>query len=350
MINLLYNIETFNPKEATDDLWNLYFDYYESYRLVEYPDEPLPSRDLEKEEMINHNKYYDVYRWIVFANEKKERIIGTGLLWHENSQSPGYEEVKDFTMFFITVDSNYRRKGLGSKLLEILTLKTIELNKKIMRLQTTNVSGMEFCKKIKGVVVAERAQNRLYIDEINWKMMDSWREEGKKKAFGVTLETFEEVPEKDLEEYCKLYTDVFNIAPAEDIPGKFICTPERRRIDEQDVKDKKYSWITIVSREQTGELSGLTEIYYHHSNPEEVEQELTGVKTGKQKRGIGKWLKAEMLFLIKDNFPDAKYISTGNNDRNAPMLSINNRMGFKRYKTELIFEIEINVLKEVFGI
>ncbi|MBN1329497.1 MAG: GNAT family N-acetyltransferase [Candidatus Heimdallarchaeota archaeon] len=344
-----YIIDTFNPKEATEKLWELYFNYFDKYMLDEFPDEQKPSHKLEKESMINPNKYYDIYRWIVFNNKEKEKIIGKANLWFENKFSPGYNNVKDIAMFHISVDNEFRQNGIGTKLLKILTSKAKNLDKKVIRVQTSINSGKDFCKNKKGKIVAERGQNRLYISKVNWEMMDKWCEEGQKKACGVTLEIFETVPEKDLEEFCTLYTEVFNNAPVEDLPGKFILTPKRRRNDEKDAKEKEYRWITIISREQTGELSGLTEIYYHHTNPEVIEQELTGVKEDKQKRGLGKWLKAKMLYYIRDEFPKAQYIATGNNDRNAPMLSINNRMGFYKHKSELIFEFSIATRERELG-
>jgi GNAT superfamily N-acetyltransferase len=133
-----------------------------------------------------------------------------------------------------------------------------------------------------------------------------------------------------------------NQAPEEDLPGKIKVTPERRRIDEKNYTEKGYIWVTIISRESSGAISGLTEIFYHPDNPHFIEQELTGVKKKYRGRGLGKWLKSEMLFYIKKRFPDIEFITTGNNDANEAMLSINDRMGYKRYKSEIFFEFDIS--------
>ena len=63
-----------------------------------------------------------------------------------------------------------------------------------------------------------------------------------------------------------------------------------------------------------------------------IEQLLTGVKQEHRGRGLGKWLKAVMLLRIKDEFSNVNTITTGNATSNAPMLSINNRLGFKIHK------------------
>lgn len=70
-----------------------------------------------------------------------------------------------------------------------------------------------------------------------------------------------------------------------------------------------------------------------------IAQELTGVKPEYRGRGLGKWLKAEMLFHIKENLLETNFIHTGNADFNAPMMSINNSRGFKRHLTEKCYKI-----------
>ena len=61
--------------------------------------------------------------------------------------------------------------------------------------------------------------------------------------------------------------------------------------------------------------------------PEHVHQDLTGVQEKYRGRGLGKRLKAEMIFQIRDNYPEAKFISTGNAMLNKEILSINQAMG-----------------------
>ncbi len=74
---------------------------------------------------------------------------------------------------------------------------------------------------------------------------------------------------------------------------------------------------------------------------------LTGVKDHHRGRGLGKWLKSEMMFFIKEKYPKATVLCTGNADSNAPMLSINNRMGFKRELAFTSYKWEINKLLDM---
>ena len=104
----------------------------------------------------------------------------------------------------------------------------------------------------------------------------------------------------------------------------------------------------MVSQEADGSLSGLTEIVHDSAMPYRAEQELTGVRDEHRGRGLGKWLKAEMMFFIRDELPEVRAINTGNADANAAMVSINERMGFKRYQRELCYRFELEALLSLF--
>ena len=86
----------------------------------------------------------------------------------------------------------------------------------------------------------------------------------------------------------------------------------------------------------------MTEILHDPREAYRIMQDLTGVLPEYRGRGLGKWLKAQMLFHIKENYPDTKVIVTGNADANAPMLSINERIGFKRYRSGSMYKLQIN--------
>jgi len=71
---------------------------------------------------------------------------------------------------------------------------------------------------------------------------------------------------------------------------------------------------------------------------------ITGVQESYRGRGLGKWLKSGMILLIRDKYPQATYITTGSNVSNAPMLSINDRMGFKVHSKQKFYEFALQDL------
>ena len=340
-----YYIERFYPNKVSEEFWKSYFDYNEKIFSEFNLGEPFPSRHQEKNFIKNPHPHYNIYRWLIFSEIEPREIIGDGLLWHQNKHTPDYENVKEKSYFRINILKEFRRRGLATEMLKILVKEAKRLDKTILRAEVRNDLAVGFCNNFQGEIVAKRATNRLYIADIDWDLMDQWRTDGKIKASDVTLQFFKNVPNEIIEEYCKLYTIVFNDAPAEDIAGEVIITPEKRRIDEKLYSENNLEWITLISRENDGTISGLTEIFHNKEYKIEIEQELTGVLEPYRGRGLGKLLKAEMLFYIKENYPETEFIQTGNNDKNKPMLSINQRMGFKRHKDETFFEFNIEKLE-----
>ena len=114
------------------------------------------------------------------------------------------------------------------------------------------------------------------------------------------------------------------------------------------MKEIGITWLTIITKEKNGSISGFSDIQYSLENPREIRQVFTGVDKNYRGKSLGKWLKAEMAYLIKKRFPSAKYITTENANSNGPMLSINKRMGFKKQIQEIGYKWEIKDLLEIF--
>ena len=74
-------------------------------------------------------------------------------------------------------------------------------------------------------------------------------------------------------------------------------------------------------------------------------QGLTGVRDVHRGRGLGKWLKAEMLLRVRRDFPEVRVVSTGNASSNEAMLSINERLGFRTHKEPVIVEMTREALE-----
>jgi RimJ/RimL family protein N-acetyltransferase len=118
-------------------------------------------------------------------------------------------------------------------------------------------------------------------------------------------------------------------------------TPESRRLQEEQLKQQGLKWYTKITREKDGKISGLTEFLQIPEMPERIMQLLTGVKQEYRGRGLGKWLKSNMLLYIKDNFSETKYIQTDNAISNEPMISINDRMGFKLNIAQTMYKFDL---------
>lgn len=343
----------FDPITASSDLLAKYFDFAEKILRELDPQDPLPSRELQKARITDSGPYRQIFRWLVLADVgTRQAAIGMGSIKFVTEQEPDYGGTKHIATINIDIDPDFRRQGLGTRLLRVLVDKAIERGE-ITTVETFSFfeSGWNFCAKFGGTVALEAAQNRLELVDVDWDMIERWQADGRKRneERGVVIKTFDRVPENIMDEFADTYNFTVNQIPLGDLEMKHQVTPEYLREAEKQVRESGARWYVKVTQEMNGRISGLTEIVYHPGMPHRVEQELTGVRTEYRGRGLGKWLKADMLLFIRDTLPGVKYINTGNADSNAPMLSINERMGFKRYQTEICCKFELEQLNSALG-
>ena len=215
-----------------------------------------------------------------------------------------------------------------------------------IQVESDTKMGTNFCLKLQGDLVLQEIENRLYLDDVDWDFISDWAEKGREKTQDVSIEIYDSIPDDLLVEFCKVYTQTVNQRPTGLMEQDIFVTPESRRIEEQIYSEQRVLWVTFISREASGEISGLTEFQITPRKSYQIQQRLTGVLKKFRGRGLGKRLKAEMLMYIKEHYPHAKYISTGNAKNNIPMLSINETLGFVQCKSFNIFKWKLVDLVE----
>ena len=90
----------------------------------------------------------------------------------------------------------------------------------------------------------------------------------------------------------------------------------------------------------------MTEVLYRPSKDPLIYQELTGVPKKYRSTGKGKWLKAIMLQEVRKRWPTVTSVVTGNATTNAPMLSINERLGFKVHRESIAVQMKTTDLEK----
>jgi len=226
---------------------------------------------------------------------------------------------------------------MAASLLKPLMETAKQLEKTTIVAEADNPLGLEFCRRLRGEPVHEEVQFRLYMEDVDWQLVDQWLRRGRTKHHDIRTEFFSECPEDDIEEFCRVYTEIINQRPTGEIEQELITTPESRRIEERNLKRRGIEWYTIITREHDGHISGLTDIMYNPEELHRVNQYFTGVLAKYRRRGLAKRLKAEMLAIIKNRFPDAEYVTTSTARTNRAMRAINKELGFQSTKTVFMF-------------
>lgn len=334
----------FIPDQASEEIWNAYFIHSEAIFREFNKRDRLPDRQVARKMISTLNPLYAIKRWVHLDEGKK--AIAYARMSYETESSPDYESNKHLSYVYISVIHEYRRKKIGTKFMKHLIEQASTMGIEIFQTEVDNTPGLSFCKYLRGAVAHHYTQHRLYLADIAWQLAERWLEKGRIKYPLVSIEYFQKCPEKDIEEFSTVYTEIINQRPVGEMEQKLITTPESRRIEERNLEKRGFEWYTMISRDQYGRISGVTDIMYNPEEPHRIIQYLTGVREKYRRMGLAKRLKAEMLFFIKKRFPEVEYITTNTAEKNLPMRSINKRLGFLPKKHYYVFKWDLAGLKQ----
>lgn len=335
----------FDALTADDKLWYAYFRLMDAIQHEVDPGEPPLPYDKRKliDISFGSNPFRRMYRFIAFPEAGSATASGYVSAATDSANSPAYEGSKHIANLRLYVEKSSRGKGLGALLLRRVSEELAAKEPAVTEFLTPVVlaPGRRFLDRLGGTLSIETAENRLALKDVDWDMVNSWVDQGVCRNKSSRLFTVAEIPLEDIEDYSVVYTETMNQQPVGDISIDMKITPEQIRFCEQKNLESGSEQTTIFSKEKDGKISGLTEIVYVKEAGHKVHQLLTGVRTQYRGRGLGKLLKGRMLLHIKEEYPGVKYITTGNADSNAPMLAINQKLGFKKHLPVKVYKLKL---------
>jgi GNAT superfamily N-acetyltransferase len=341
-------IKEINPNRATDEEWKKQLSFRKERHKEVSPEEPaLPDELYKKQLQIQYNQPDMNITMHVIQDNKSDTIIGNIFIAKFSKAHSAYEENKFVGLFSIELLPEYRRKGIGKRILHKIYDFAIEHNLKVIISGTEEKDGKVFLEHIGAKLALISAVNRVNLEEINLEMLKEWTISGQSHSLATRLLFFERIPDELIENFADTSTEVLHQVPLDnlDITMEKV-TPEKLRKEERDRLELGTKAFFFISLEDNNEISGLTTVTYNPNKPGYASQGLTGVKNKYRGRGLGKWLKAAMLLYLRANYTEIKYITTGNANSNAPMLAINKKIGFKIHKELINAQITIEELKK----
>ena len=330
-----FSLFEFFPQDASENLWTAYFNHTETIFREFSQRGRLRNREAVKRLLSTPNPLYAKKWWLVL-NEMGSAVAFASLSY-DTELFPDFESSSHICHMQVTVDPAFRRKKIALHLLKHLIRTASAMGKETVRAEADDSTGLQFCKYLRGQLIHKEVQHRLYLEDADWQLIDNWRAKGMLRYPDTTIEPFQECPEKDIDEFCRIYTEIINQRPVGEIKEKLITTPESRRIEELNMKKRGIEWHTLISREQDDQISAMTDILYNPQELYRIHQYFTGVLGRYRRRGLAKRLKAEMLQYIKERFPDVQYVTTTTAKENQPMRAINKQLGFMPKKTNCMF-------------
>lgn len=342
-----YEIRPVDMENASDEDWAA-FHRFSCETIGElFPEQPLPSAEVIKADMINNMLFNNVSAFNVVTKDEPTEWVAWLRCTHYKEDSPSYPGNEEFCRIHLTVHERHRKKGIARKLIAEAYEHALDRNKTQFTGNLLNHASRELLRKIGGKEALAFRVSHLKMDDVDWDLMEQWVKEGSQRSPTSSIEFHIGIPDSILEDYCNVYTEVLNQAPRDELTvGDHIFTPEEWRIREDKVREKGQTWISALVKEQNGDISGLTDVGYEPSTPTILHQYLTGVQEKYRGRGLGKWLKGAMLLKIRDEFPEVEVVSTSTATSNEPMLAINERMGFQLIRESYAYQVDVQKVKE----
>ena len=342
-----FNIEkivfkSFKPSVCSREEWALFHEFRKIRHEQVNPDDPYTEDSMIEKSLLAQEQHpeFELELTTLFDSSTNKQV-GQMMCGVFRETSASYEGNRHIMQFDTILLSEYRRKGIGTNMLKRILAFVQERDKLVLITSSEEEDGKAFLNAIGAQIAQTGAENRLKLDDVDWEMVNEWMIQGPKRSPGTDMKLFFSIPDDIIDEYAKVFTETMNQQPLGDLDiNDIIFTPELIREDEKRQTSLGRTKLTYLTIEDDGKISGLTEMLCRSDRKTMVTQLLTGVKQEYRGRGLGKWMKAAMLLKTKEDYPEAKIITTDNATENKPMISINDRLGFKLHKESISAQIK----------
>jgi len=145
------------------------------------------------------------------------------------------------------------------------------------------------------------------------------------------VEVFEErLPEPCLDGFCGLLSAFLGEVPTGDLDLREAAwTPARLRENEERAVATGRCLVIAVAVAPDGGLVGFSDVQVHRADPRHASVGGTLVLPGHRGHRLGLAMKLLTHRRVAELFPECGYVETGNAGVNAPMNTVNERMGYR---------------------
>jgi mycothiol synthase len=336
------HIEPFDRMKATDEQFASVTDLRNVCQTEANPDDPPNTVENVKGMMQHLPPVYEMQAWVAWDGPRA-KAIGYHIV-------PRMETNQHLVQFEIQVLPEYRRQGLATAFLSEIVEATEREGRTLMITNTNSTvpAGEKFMEALGANLGLSERRNDLLIADVDRALVQSWIDRAPERAGGFDLVEFVgPYPEAELPAIAKMMLAI-NTAPTDALEIEdWSFTPENlKQMDDSMVARGNDRWSIIAREKSTGNYVGWTDINFNPTRPKVADVGGTAVLTEYKNLGLGRWLKAAILEKVLTDKPEIERVRTGNAHSNAPMLKINDEMGFKPALTMNVWQVEVEKTKE----
>ena len=302
------------------------------------PDDPLRPDDIEEVALKRKDPFRIDHRFELASGDV---MLSSFAMEVVKPGTPEYETNKHLAWADAYVRPDERRKHLASAWLPLMLDLMVGHGSTVVEMWTEQDSGHAFMGWLGAEARLTSRESRLRLAGVDWHALEEWVADGARRSPDTTLETYDgPMPESMWSDFAPQLSLMLNTIPFEELDhGDIVVTPDHIREYDAKLIESGQTMHTMLTREADGLISGITDTTWGSFRPAIIHQGFTGVRPEARGRGIGKWLKAAMLLHMRELYPDAEWITTDNAGSNAPMLAINEKLGFRSYRVGTAYQM-----------
>ncbi len=293
--------------------------------------EQFIGEDIDREEMLEilrarSNKSPPAHYLAEVISDEELVPVGFGTVQIRWTNS----QIEPAAYAFIYVDPAYRRRGVGSGLLELMKKSCNQLN--LLFFFVEDVGSQEFLVKQGGQVTEKGSAFRVYFSQEN---IMKWKGILKSSHKELDIKYFKNPEDSVWESLIKVYSSARMVEPgSENIKAN-------SSIDSLKALKDNHAGVFLVIAYQAGEIVGFSYVLLSKNYTDRLFQGYTGVDPKYQKRGFATLMKSHLLTRISETEHEIKFLETENLHENIPMLRVNSRLGFKKHRMQNTVEIKV---------
>jgi len=333
----MIEIRCFDPNVATTSAWAEYHAFRRIRAEEDDPGEPVSSDADFEHDARRYRPLYEIHRLVAWRDDS---IVGNVGFWLRREGTPDYGSFAPFVYVWGGVTQPWRRRGIGTDLLRAMLGFMRERGKTTATFGAHLPESHAFLTAIGAVEKQRSVTNRLALADVDWEEVAGWQNAATPPGSGLWWEVHAgRVP---LDRLTALHAQL--TALLADVPmGSLERPPIRYEITNYvawyEDMDRRGGEHILVLLMDGAEVAGMSEASWDARTPDRVHQELTAVARHWRGKGLAKGLKAATLRLVRERHPEVRLMTTSNAEANAPILAINERLGFTEYRRDSSFQI-----------
>jgi GNAT superfamily N-acetyltransferase len=282
------------------------------------------------------------HTWVVEADDGTP--VASGACWWN---AAGDERTMELDLF---VRLPWRRQRIGTELLREICAVTRDEGRSLLTWSSFGAvpTGEAMSMRVGGRVARVNRTSDLHMADLDWSMVGRWIDEGPRRAPGYVIDSVVSPLPPELYDDAATFHHIMNTQPHDDLDAGdvLITAADAASVDRSLMESGRAKW-TMFVRDPHGGVVGGTELTFEPWEPTVALQQNTGVDPAHRGKGLAKWVKAAMLERLHADRPDVVRVRTGNAFSNAPMLAINDALGFRVTATRTEWQANVGDVLDV---